>query len=64
MTCSITARIRHRTPSTLHVQLPDGTFATPVPSVVPGGIYIDLNGDGRRDSLGYLNYANINRDLG
>jgi len=46
------------------VQLPDGTFATPVPSVVPGGIYIDLNGDGRRDSLGYLNYANINRDLG
>lgn len=45
--------------STLHVQLPDGTFADPVPSVVPGGMFIDLNGDGRLDSLGYLNFANI-----
>lgn len=45
--------------STLHVQRPDGTFAAPLPSVVPGGLFIDLNGDGRQDSLGYQNFGNI-----
>ena len=43
----------------LYVQQPGGTFAAPVPYNAYDGAFIDINGDGRPDAIGRLNFVSI-----
>lgn len=47
--------------SALHVQRPDGTFADPVPSVVPGGILALVRSPPRRQAAEEIDRRDIRR---